>query len=166
MDHQRAAWSIMDRPCVDCHGFYDAPCLLKLSVGISRGASTERIHDSSGVTAMGQPRLFVDATAVEADDLCRNPDEDNLTVVEGFVGNFPNRLFRLGAGELNRIGDGDGFGRIVDTYGVRRASPNFWPMSDWFNHRLAEKQRIEAGLLGMDRYSKSCSLAASQNTVM
>ena len=94
------------------------------------------------------------------EDLRRNPDEDTLTVVEGMVGNYPNFFFRVSddglsrfVDDLEKIEDPDDFGRLVDTYGIRRASPVFWEMSDWFNDRLAEQQPIEAGLLDLNRYS-------------
>ncbi len=80
--------------------------------------------------------------------------------IEGLIGNYRNFFFRVNASSMGSVVDkltgtnnaGD-FGRIVDTYGVRRTSPDFWAMSDWFNDRLAENQQIDAGLLDLNCYS-------------
>ena len=80
-------------------------------------------------------------------------------MVEGLVGNYPNFFFRVAdsgvsqfVDDLAGIDNREDFGRFVDTYGVRRTSPSFWAMSDWFNDRLAERRPIEAGVLDLNRY--------------
>jgi hypothetical protein len=57
---------IIDRRCVVCHGCYDAPCQLKMSAieGITRGASPQRVYDSSRLKSAPLTRLFEDATSV------------------------------------------------------------------------------------------------------
>ena len=54
---------ILERRCVVCHGCYDAPCQLKLGAwdGIARGASKQKVYDSSRLAAAAPTRLFVDA---------------------------------------------------------------------------------------------------------
>jgi hypothetical protein len=54
---------ILDRRCVVCHGCYDAPCQLKLSVweGVARGASKEKVYDGGRLVEAAPTRLFVDA---------------------------------------------------------------------------------------------------------
>ena len=93
------------------------------------------------------------------EDLRRRPEDDTLTVIEGIVGNYPNFFFRVPDDGLARFADSlkkavneDDFERMVETYGVRRTSPDFWSTSDWFNDRFAKQQPIRAGLLDLNRY--------------
>jgi len=57
---------VIDKRCVVCHGCYDAPCQLKMSSveGMVRGASPDRVYQSSRLHAAPPSRLFVDAQAV------------------------------------------------------------------------------------------------------
>jgi len=55
--------SILESRCIVCHGCYDAPCQLDLSVteGIEHGANKELVYNAGRLLAMEPPRLFVDA---------------------------------------------------------------------------------------------------------
>ena len=46
-----------------CHGCYDAPCQLNLGTyeGIERGASPDKVYDSTRLVAATQTRLGIDA---------------------------------------------------------------------------------------------------------
>ena len=52
VDYWSEVQPILDRRCVVCHGCYDAQCQLKLSSieGIERGASKDRVYDSTRLT--------------------------------------------------------------------------------------------------------------------
>jgi hypothetical protein len=58
---------ILDQRCVVCHSCYDAPCQLKLASyeGITRGASTTYIYNSSRLLATEPSRLYLDAQSTE-----------------------------------------------------------------------------------------------------
>ena len=58
---------ILDSRCVSCHGCYDAPCQLKLGSieGLDRGATKQRVYNSTRLTAADPTRLFIDATDTE-----------------------------------------------------------------------------------------------------
>ncbi len=62
-EYYRDVKPILDNRCVVCHGCYDAPCQLKLGgfVAIDRGASKEKVYDSSRLRAASGSRLFIDA---------------------------------------------------------------------------------------------------------
>jgi hypothetical protein len=68
---QTALWSeardVFETRCVVCHGCYDAPCQLKLGTfdGIERGASGDRVYDSTRLVAAPPTRLDVDAHGAE-----------------------------------------------------------------------------------------------------
>ena len=54
---------ILKKRCVVCHSCYNSPCQLKLSSwdGLERGASKEKIYNSSRLKTMDPSRLFIDA---------------------------------------------------------------------------------------------------------
>jgi len=58
---------ILEHKCIACHACYDAPCQLKLTSaeGLLRGATTQRVYDSSRLDNAAPTRLFVDAHGVE-----------------------------------------------------------------------------------------------------
>jgi hypothetical protein len=54
---------LLERRCVLCHACYDAPCQLKLGAfeGVARGASKERVYDSTRLREAEPTRLGIDA---------------------------------------------------------------------------------------------------------
>jgi hypothetical protein len=68
---QTAMWSeaqnVFETRCVVCHGCYDAPCQLKLGTfeGIERGASGDKVYDSTRLIAAAPTRLGIDAQDAE-----------------------------------------------------------------------------------------------------
>jgi hypothetical protein len=66
-DQQKLEWQAakqtFDRRCVVCHGCYDAPCQLKLSSwdGVARGATKEKIYDTTRLREASPTRLNIDA---------------------------------------------------------------------------------------------------------
>lgn len=61
-----AVQDVLNRRCVVCHGCYDAPCQLKLSSpdGWARGASKQKVYDSSRLDDAPMTRLGIDAKTV------------------------------------------------------------------------------------------------------
>ena len=59
---------LMERRCLVCHACYDAPCQLKLDSmqGLQRGASKERVYDSTRLAPMAPSRLFEDSQTTVA----------------------------------------------------------------------------------------------------
>ena len=61
-----SALDVLNKRCVVCHGCYDAPCQLKLSSpeGWLRGASKQKVYDSSRLDDAPMTRLGIDAKTV------------------------------------------------------------------------------------------------------
>jgi hypothetical protein len=89
----------------------------------------------------------------------RIPEEDTLTVVEGFIGSYPNMFFQLQAKELEGFvrkiesmkGEED-YTALVERHGVRRTAPWFWKLSDKFYSDYQQRDQVEAGLFDLNRY--------------
>jgi hypothetical protein len=87
------------------------------------------------------------------------PEEDNLTVVRGFVGAYPNMFFQINQGELAKFvaaitaleSDAD-YTSLVERFGVRRTAPWFWKLSDEFTAAYRADHPVEAGLFDLNRY--------------
>jgi hypothetical protein len=89
----------------------------------------------------------------------RLPDEDNMTLLEGFVGFYPNVFFALTTGELSRFVDGiesladeNDYATLVGSFGIRRTDARFWPHSDALHAAFRQSAPIEAGVLDYNRY--------------
>ncbi len=68
VDFERDVKPVLDGRCAVCHGCYDAPCQLLLTSfdGATRGASRQRVYDSSRLVASDPTRLFIDAHGTDA----------------------------------------------------------------------------------------------------
>jgi hypothetical protein len=86
--------------------------------------------------------------------------KDNLDILPGFVGSYPNYFFKIHEQELpdflellsnkEKAEDAE-IDRLV-SYGINRADPQFWQEYDWFQQRFFQKQPVEAGLFDLNRY--------------
>jgi Fatty acid cis/trans isomerase (CTI) len=88
----------------------------------------------------------------------RLPDEDTLTVVPGFLGAYPNALFKVQQRDLDRFVDGVAglkseadFGALMDQFGVRRSDPNFWTHSDMIFTQVQALDYPNTGVLDYSR---------------
>jgi hypothetical protein len=89
----------------------------------------------------------------------RVPQEDYLTVVQGFIGAYPNAFFKVPDEQLagfvkaiELMGSEADYSRLVTDYGVRRTDDRFWPMSDRLHAHYREAYPREAGLFDLNRY--------------
>lgn len=88
----------------------------------------------------------------------RIPEEDTMSVVPGFLGAYPNAFFIVNEYDLERfVGmissmktEGD-YARLLDNFGVRRTSPNFWRQSDAFHAAYEQDAPVEYGLFDYNR---------------
>ena len=88
----------------------------------------------------------------------RKPLEDQLTVLRGFVGAYPNGLLRVRQDELpelvNTIGaldNDEAYDALRERFGVRRTDARFWEYSDRAHTAFAALDRLEAGLFDYNR---------------
>jgi len=88
----------------------------------------------------------------------RKPDEDTMSVVPGFIGSYPNALFVVNDYDIERFvemiaslrTEGD-YARLLDNYGVRRTSPDFWQHSDAMHSAFEQNAPVEHGLFDYNR---------------
>ncbi|MCE0555540.1 fatty acid cis/trans isomerase [Motilimonas sp. E26] len=88
----------------------------------------------------------------------RLPGEDNLTVVRGLIGDYPNVFLHIQASQipqfvrtLQEIKSDQDYSQLLDQYGVRRSSPVFWAISDRVLNQVMKEQPISGGLLDYNR---------------
>ncbi|RLA09765.1 MAG: 9-hexadecenoic acid cis-trans isomerase, partial [Gammaproteobacteria bacterium] len=103
-------------------------------------------------------RGFSNVTSVFSDTKNRLPGEDNLTLVNGFLGAYPNAFWDIRSDELNDLvsristlaSEAD-YKELIDLYGVRRTSAQFWPFSDRLQEEFQKTAGVEAGLFDLNR---------------
>jgi hypothetical protein len=97
-------------------------------------------------------------TALFGEKKFRIPEEDTMSVIPGFLGAYPNAFFKVNDHDLERfVGmissmrtEGD-YARLLDNYGVRRTSPNFWRQSETFHAAYEMDAPVEYGLFDYNR---------------
>jgi hypothetical protein len=89
----------------------------------------------------------------------RVPAEDTVTLVDGFLGSYPNAFYRTSSKELSafvdavaRLGGEADYARLMEQYGVRRTDPRFWEQSDTLHAAYRKGWPIEAALFDYGRY--------------
>ncbi len=86
------------------------------------------------------------------------PDENTLTVVPGFIGAYPNAIYRSSVSELPALravlaglaSEAD-YRRLADRFAVRRTNPQFWTASDVLHDAYGAWAPLEAGLFDYNR---------------
>ncbi|MAM89758.1 MAG: hypothetical protein CME36_20860 [unclassified Hahellaceae] len=92
------------------------------------------------------------------EDARRIPEEDQLMILPGFVGAYPNSLLVLDAATVDNFVDSltavnspEDYERFIDKYGVRRTDPRFWTYSDQMHQSLSSARPLDAGLFDYNR---------------
>ena len=87
------------------------------------------------------------------------PDENTLTVVPGFIGAYPNAIYRVDAAALPQfraalagLASEADYRRLADRFAVRRTDPAFWATSDALHAAYVEWAPLEAGLFDLNRF--------------
>jgi len=86
------------------------------------------------------------------------PDENTLTVVPGFIGAYPNAIYRSRVGELPALraavaglaSEAD-YRKLADRFAVRRTDPQFWAASDALHDAYGAWAPLEAGQFDYNR---------------
>jgi hypothetical protein len=86
------------------------------------------------------------------------PDENTLTVVPGFIGAYPNAIFRASLAELpaltaaiRTLASEADYRALADRFVIRRTSPAFWAASDALAAAYRQWSPLEAGLFDYNR---------------
>jgi len=88
-------------------------------------------------------------------------ENDTLTVVNGYVGSYPNAFSRIPIDQIEahidaylNIKDELDYYNFAKHHAIQRNSPNFWEDSDWHYRKFLHDQPIEAGLFDMYRFHR------------
>jgi hypothetical protein len=92
------------------------------------------------------------------EDERRRPSEDDLTVVPGFLGAYPNAIFEMPRRDLagfvdavKAMVDSDSYYALRSRYGVLRSSDRFWSHSDQMNADHSKREGLAGGLFDYNR---------------
>jgi hypothetical protein len=93
-----------------------------------------------------------------SEDARRLPEHDRLTVVDGFLGAYPNALFLVAREELSAfvsaaavLRDQADYLKLRERFGVLRTNPHFWSHSDRMHEAARALDPLRAGLLDFNR---------------
>ena len=85
-------------------------------------------------------------------------EEQSLTIFEGVLGDYPNGFYDVDDSKIVDFVDQfmairkpRHYAQLLDNYGVRRTSNNFWSFSDWIHTHYKKSDPIAAGLLDYNR---------------
>ena len=88
----------------------------------------------------------------------RLPEKDYVTVVKGFLGNYPGALWQVEANKLSLLVDdvlslssASDYKMLMDNYGIRRTDNQFWEKSDEIHQAYYDIDPTEAGLFDFNR---------------
>ncbi len=91
----------------------------------------------------------------------RRPQRDQLTLVPGFIGAYPNVFFVVPEEELPRLArmvrnlQNSGDYRVLTRYyAVQRTDPAFWRHSDWLHGAWRAAEPLGWGLFDLNRYQR------------
>jgi hypothetical protein len=114
--------------------------------------------DSTYVTLLSNyARLNI--TSLFGEKKSRIPEEDTITVVPGFLGAYPNAFFVVDEAEIGSfvgmiasLQTEEDYALLLDNYGVRRTSPEFWAQSDMLHAIFRETAPVEYGVFDFNRF--------------
>ena len=88
----------------------------------------------------------------------RAPEEDTMSVIPGFLGSYPNAFLVVNEADLDRfvvmlttMRVEDDYALLLDNFGVRRTSPDFWRQGDAFHTAFEIDAPVEYGLFDYNR---------------
>ncbi|RDV24004.1 9-hexadecenoic acid cis-trans isomerase [Alteromonas aestuariivivens] len=114
----------------------------------------------------GEPQLFTlirnsahfNISSLFNEDENRDPASDDLTLVRGLLGSYPNAFWLVPEQQLSRLVERAGklktesdYHAFLDDFGVRRTAEDFWQFSDTLNRQFAHDSPLEAGWLDYNR---------------
>ncbi len=107
-------------------------------------------------------KAYKNVTSFLADERERDRsdiDKDTMTVVNWLEGSYPNFFFSVDLSEIETfskrcaaIRSDDDYEKFVNQYGVRRTSPLFWELADWFKDNDRQRKPVLSGLFDLNRY--------------
>ncbi|WP_027670393.1 fatty acid cis/trans isomerase [Rheinheimera baltica] len=93
-----------------------------------------------------------------AEDDNRNPAQDNMTLVYGLLGSYPNAFWRVKEADLakwvaqvQQLQTEQDYRTLLDNIGVRRTAADFWAFSDKLNQQFMRQHPVDSGWLDYNR---------------
>ena len=93
-----------------------------------------------------------------SEDANRDYKNDDVTLVHGLLGSYPDVFWRVKEADLARlvasaqqIKNEQDYEAFLDLFAVRRTTKDFWEFSDKLNQIFMQHDPIEAGLLDYNR---------------
>jgi hypothetical protein len=117
-----------------------------------------RGHSGNSYVTLVRNNAHLNITSLFGEKKFRAPEEDTVTVVPGFLGTYPNVFLAVNESDLERFvnqistmrNEGD-YSNLLDIYGVRRTSLEFWQQSDAFHTAYQQDEPVEFGLFDYSR---------------
>jgi len=88
----------------------------------------------------------------------RNPAQDNMTLVNGLLGSYPNAFWQVKETDLAKlvsmaehINSEQDYAKLMDNFGVRRSAADFWAFSDKLNQLFMRQHPVDSGWLDYNR---------------
>jgi len=88
----------------------------------------------------------------------RKPKEDQITLLRGFVGAYPNALFSVPEANvesfvqaLTALNSAEAYDALRRRFGIRRTDERFWEVSDRMHAAYRELEPLESGLFDYNR---------------
>ncbi len=104
-------------------------------------------------------KSFLNTTSLGQNKDKRVPEEDSIDIIPGFVGSYPNFFMQIDYNDIDKfveqfkLIDGlEKYEQLVNKYGIRRTSRNFWQHSDWFYKKYKYDYPVYSGLFDLNRY--------------
>jgi hypothetical protein len=111
-----------------------------------------------GIYSLLRNNQFTSLSSIFGEEQRRSPEGDEITVVRGIVGFYPNSLMQVESvqledfvSQLAALRTEADFTRLRDQYGVRRTDPRFWEFSDALHEDYRKLYPEESALLDYNR---------------
>ncbi|WP_299873535.1 fatty acid cis/trans isomerase [uncultured Cocleimonas sp.] len=86
---------------------------------------------------------------------------DTLTILPTLIGSYPNLMFNLKSTEIDafviqfaNVKSEKTFNQLIEKWGVRRMSPDFWNVLHGFTENMQTEQPLESGIYDINRYGR------------
>lgn len=88
----------------------------------------------------------------------RLPQEDTVTILRGFVGAYPNTLFKLQASQaeefvrqISTLSSEEDYANFAANFAIRRTNPRFWQHSDLIHQAAMSSDFLRGGIFDYNR---------------
>ena len=165
-----AAPVLSPRYAIASSGLTGAPLRSLTDLSGTRGRAVSHLPEASFLTvrdAAGRDYHFTllsnsahsNVAELLGDSKRRLPDEDTLSVLNGFVGAYPNAFFMVNAADLpgfiegvQRLASEADYRELLTHFGIRRTDERFWVHSDTLTNAYRRWAPKEAGLFDYNRF--------------